>query len=178
MTRGKISWRLLPLVIFIGLSLFLYQGLSLDPHKLPSVLLDKPLPDLSLPLLESAEKKFSADSMKGKVWLLNVWATWCNACQEEHPVLMDLAQQGVNIIGLDYKDNSAKAEEWLVAYGSPFLTVLSDTQGDVAIDLGVYGAPETFIIDKFGVIKYKHVGEVTQHIWTTILQPIMKKLDA
>jgi cytochrome c biogenesis protein CcmG/thiol:disulfide interchange protein DsbE len=174
----KIVIRLLPFLIFIGIGVFLFQGLSLDPRKLPSTMLDKPVPDLSLPLLSSEQGQvFTNVSMKGKVWLLNVWASWCQACQIEHPVLMDIASEGVEIIGLDYKDEVEKAQEWLSQYGNPFKKVLFDKLGGGGINLGVYGAPETFVIDKQGFIQYKHIGPVTQEIWQTQLKPMLKKAD-
>ena len=141
-------------------------------------MLNKPAPSLSLPTLAKPEELFSQNSLKGQVWLLNVWATWCNACQLEHPVLMDIAKEGTTLIGLDYKDEPEKARDWLSQYGNPFQSVLQDESGNVGINLGVYGAPETFIIDKAGVIQYKHVGQVTHDVWLTVLKPMIKRLQA
>lgn len=177
MPSAKLIARSIPFVLFISLCLFLYRGLSLDPHKLPSVLLDKPISQLNLPLLKNTQISFSSSSMKGKVWLLNVWATWCNNCQQEHPVLMDIARSGVVIVGLDYKDDNEKAKHWLDGYGDPYYKVISDIEGDAAIDLGVYGAPETYVIDKEGVIRYKHIGEITPAIWQEVLEPALKRLE-
>lgn len=119
---------------------------------------------------------FSLKSMNGKVWLLNVWATWCVACREEHPVMMDIAREHIPIIGMAYKDKATKAKAWLNQYGSPYQSVLVDESGEHAIDWGVYGAPETFMLDKHGIIRYKHLGVVTHTVWEKTLKPIYLKL--
>lgn len=174
----KLIIRLLPFFIFLGMGTFLLKGLSLDPRKLPSTMINKPTPELALPeLLSTPPTIFSNKSMLGKVWFLNVWASWCQACQIEHPVLMDIAREGIDIVGLDYKDETDKARDWLAQYGNPFKTVLFDEQGLGGINLGVYGAPETFIIDKKGFIQYKHIGPVTHEVWQTVLKPIIEKVS-
>lgn len=169
-------WRLLPLFIFLLISVFLYKGLYLNPREIPSVLIDKEAPRLALPILDSATR-FNLKSMKGRVWLLNVWATWCLACKEEHPVMMDIANERVAIIGMDYKDETNKASNWLRQYGSPYETVILDTTGEAGMDWGVYGAPETFVIDKKGRIRYKHLGIVTHDTWLKHLKPIYLALQ-
>lgn len=169
-------WRLLPLTLFLLLSVFLYRGLYLNPRELPSVLINQQAPALNLPILNSVDK-FSVRHMRGKVWLLNVWATWCMACQEEHPVMMDIANENVTIIGMDYKDEDKKAADWLKQYGSPYQAVILDKTGERGIDWGVYGAPETFILDKKGRIRYKHLGVITHDIWQKQLKPIYVSLE-
>ncbi len=178
MQTKRSMWRFAPFIIFAGMVAFLYRGLSLDPHKLPSVIIGKQLPKLDLPLLANPKFKFQAKKMLGKVWLLNVWATWCNECQLEHPTLINLANLGINIIGLDYKDNNKNAQNWLRNYGNPYREVIVDKNGDSAINLGVYGAPETFVIDKKGIIRYKQIGQITPAIWSQLLLPIMRKLNS
>jgi len=176
----KIFIRLIPFIIFIVMGVFLYQGLSLDPRKLPSTMINKPLPEFNLPILSDNvfEQTFKNASMLGKAWLLNVWASWCQACQIEHPVLMDISSEGVDIIGLDYKDERNDAQTWLSQYGNPFKKILFDEQGLGGINLGVYGAPETFIIDKKGHVQYKHIGPVTHEVWQTELKPRLDKAAA
>lgn len=177
MPKRSFIWRLIPFIIFACIAVFLYRGLSLDPHKLPSVIIGKGLPKLELPLLTNQKYKFKAKNMRGKVWLLNVWATWCNECQLEHPMLMELSKLGIAIVGLDYKDDNNQAKQWLKNYGNPYREVLLDQNGNSAIELGVYGAPETFVIDKKGVIRYKYIGQITPAVWSQLLLPIMRKLN-
>jgi len=151
-----------PLVAFLVLVAFLYVGLGLNPHEVPSPLIGKPAPAFTLPQLHDPVKQFSAQDMKGKVWLLNVWASWCVSCREEHPVLVELARQNiVPIYGLDYKDKREDGLDWLERGGNPYVLSASDTEGRVGIDYGVYGVPETYVIDKQGVIQYKEIGPVT-----------------
>lgn len=170
---------ILPLVAFLVLAAFLLKGLDLHPHEVPSPLIDKPAPAFSLPQLHEPAKKFSPADMKGKVWLLNVWASWCESCKDEHPVLLALAQQNVvPIYGLDYKDTRKDAEAWLRQAGNPYTNVASDADGRVGIDYGVYGVPETYVIDKQGIIRYKQIGPVTlSNLQKTIL-PMVQKLEA
>lgn len=169
---------ILPLVVFLVLAGFLFVGLGLNPHEVPSPLIDKPAPAFTLPQLRDPARNFSAAEMKGKVWLFNVWASWCVSCREEHPVLVTLAQQNiVPIYGLDYKDKREDAEQWLKKGGDPYTLVASDADGRVGIDYGVYGVPETYVIDKQGVIRYKQIGPVTlQSLKETIL-PLVAKLE-
>ena len=167
-----------PLILFAILIVFLWRGLSLDPHKLPSVLLNKPIPQFQLSSVQNQEQLFTDKNLQGQVSLLNVWATWCVSCREEHPVLMDIARNySVPIYGFDYKDNRASALQWLQQWGNPYTMVGFDGAGNVAIDWGVYGTPETFIIDKEGVIRYKFIGSLTEDAWQNELLPIVQKLE-
>jgi cytochrome c biogenesis protein CcmG/thiol:disulfide interchange protein DsbE len=170
---------ILPLVIFLVLAGFLYKGLSLDPREVPSPLVGKAAPAFVLPLLHEPEKTFSPKDMAGKVWLLNVWASWCGACKDEHPVLMALSQQNlVPIVGLDYKDKREDGEATLRKAGDPYSLTIADADGKVGFDYGVYGVPETYVIDKQGVIAYKLIGAVTpQNLRDTIL-PLVAELQA
>ena len=172
-----ISWKLIPIVIFLLLAGFLYRGLSLDPHHLPSVQIGKNLPQFSLPQLEDPQQKFTTDTLKQRVSLLNVWASWCNACFDEQVFLMQLAREGVPIYGLNYKDKTKNALQWLNQWGNPYQLIAQDKKGKLAIDLGVYGAPETFVIDKQGVIRYRHVGVLNEEVWLKDIQPLMKQLE-
>lgn len=169
---------ILPFVIFIVLAFFLFRGLSLDPRDVPSPLINKPAPAFSLPQLQTPDKKFSPEQMKGKVWLLNVWASWCVSCVEEHPVLVELSRQNiVPIIGFDWKDKAPDAEAWLRQKGNPYTLTVADADNRVGIDFGVYGVPETYVIDKQGIIRYKQTGPVTpQNLRDTIL-PLVAELE-
>ena len=169
---------ILPFIVFIALAGFLYVGLHLDPHEVPSPLIDKPAPAFNLPQLHDPSKSFSPEQMKGKVWLLNVWASWCVSCKEEHPILVQLSRQNiVPIYGLDYKDKPADAEMTLQGGGDPYTVTATDTDGRIGIDYGVYGVPETYVIDKQGIIRYKQIGPVTpQNLSETIL-PLVAKLE-
>ncbi len=169
---------ILPLVAFLVLAGFLYLGLSLKPREIPSPLVNKPAPAFVLPQLDNPAKQFSPQDLKGKVWLLNVWASWCESCKEEHPVLMGLAQQNiVPIYGLDYKDQVADAQDWLSKRGNPYVLTVSDSDGRVGIDYGVYGVPETYVIDKQGIIRYKQIGAVTQANMIEKILPIVAELQ-
>ena len=170
---------LLPLAIFLGLVGFLFKGLSLDPREVPSPLINKPAPTFTLPLLSEPDTTFKRDDMLGKVWLLNVFASWCVACRIEHPLLVELAGTGaVPIYGLNYKDKRDDALAWLAKFGNPYVASLSDAEGLVGIDYGVYGVPETFVIDKAGVIRLKHIGPVTPEVLRDTILPLVKKLNA
>ena len=152
--------RYLPLGIFAVIAIFLGIGLNLDPREVPSPLIDKPAPAFSLPQLHQPEQTFSRDDMKGKVWLLNVLASWCVACREEHPMLVELARtKAVPIIGLNYKDERRDGLRWLSQFGDPYQISVYDYDGRTGIDYGVYGVPETFLIDKKGVIRFFSIGE-------------------
>ncbi|MBA2711293.1 MAG: DsbE family thiol:disulfide interchange protein [Tatlockia sp.] len=168
-------WRLMPLMIFTSLVFFFWRGLSLEPLKLPSVQLGKSLPDFKLPMLGD-EKLFTPASMHGKVVLLNVWASWCAACVDEQVFLMKLSREFVPIYGLNYKDKTENASRWLNEWGNPYQAIGEDKEGKAAIDLGVYGAPETFLIDKEGIIRYRHVGSLNEAIWEKEFLPQIKKL--
>lgn len=171
------AWRSLPLVLFAVLSFFLWRGLSGDPHHLPSVQIGKPLPQMVLRQLQHPELNWHTDDFPHQVLLLNVWASWCQACNQEQVTLLKLANENVPIYGLNYKDQSESALAWLKVWGNPYRMVLEDPQGKVAIDLGVYGAPESFLIDKKGIIRYRHVGILTDKVWTQTLAPLMKQLE-
>lgn len=169
---------LLPLGIFITLVLFLGIGLRLNPREIPSPFIDKAAPSFKLTQLHDAAKTIAPQDMAGQVWLLNVWASWCVSCRQEHPVLMDLAKQGVvPILGLNYKDTREAGSGWLRQYGNPYQISAFDSDGRVGIDYGVYGVPETFVIDKRGVIRMKHVGPVTQQVIIEKFLPLIKELN-
>ncbi len=154
-----------PLAIFLLLVGFLAVGLKLDPREVPSPLVGKPAPAFELPVLHQPDKRFVPGDMRGKVWLLNVWASWCVSCREEHPVLLDLAKRGVMpILGLNYKDKGEDAQRWLKQFGDPYQLSVVDADGRIGIDYGVYGVPETYLIDGEGVIRYKQIGPLTQAI--------------
>ena len=169
---------LVPLALFLLLAGFLAYGLKLDPREVPSPLIDKPAPVFSLPQLQSPDTKLSLQDMKGQVWLLNVWASWCVACRQEHPVLVDFASTHVvPMIGLNYKDQSPDALRWLDEFGNPYTTSIVDADGRVGIDFGVYGVPETFLIDKQGVIRYKQIGPVTPDALQNLIIPKIRELQ-
>ncbi|MBA1272833.1 DsbE family thiol:disulfide interchange protein [Stutzerimonas azotifigens] len=167
---------LLPLVIFLGIAVFLYRGLFLDPSELPSALIGKPVPQFSLPSVEDEQRLISEADLKGKPALVNVWATWCVACKVEHPVLNALAAQGVNIHGVNYKDDNAAAQKWLREFHDPYQLNIRDEHGSLGLDLGVYGAPETFLIDKHGVIRHKFVGVIDERVWREKLAVLYQEL--
>jgi len=169
---------ILPFIIFIVLAVFLFVGLKLDPREVPSPLVGKPAPAFVLPQLHTPGKQFSPGDMKGKVWLFNVWASWCVACEEEHPVLMELARQNiVPIYGMDYKDKRDVALSVLERRGNPYVMNVSDTDGRVGIDYGVYGVPETYVIDKQGIIQYKQIGPVTPDNLRKKILPLVAELE-
>jgi cytochrome c biogenesis protein CcmG, thiol:disulfide interchange protein DsbE len=169
---------LLPLALFIGLVVFLAIGLGRDPHEVPSPLINKPAPAFTLPQLHDPTKNFSAQEMRGKVWLLNVWASWCVSCREEHPLLLEFARAGsVPLYGLNYKDQRNDALSWLNELGDPYLLSAADLDGRVGIDYGVYGAPETYLIDRQGVIRFKHIGPLTPDVIQGKLLPLARELS-
>lgn len=168
----------LPLIVAFGLGVLFWQSLGKDPSTLPSALINKPLPDFSLPTVESSSELISAARLKGQPVLLNIWATWCPSCHMEHPYFMQLAKQGVPIIGINYKDDRASAMKWLAELGNPYLFSIFDEKGSLGFDLGVYGAPETYLIDKEGIIRYKHVGVVDERVWREQIQPIYERLKS
>ena len=169
---------IVPLVIFVALGLLLAYGLNLDPRRIPSPLIGKPLPAFSLTTVADPARKVSRDDLHGRVYLLSVWASWCAACREEHPLLNELTSpKAVTIIGLNYKDKREDALRWLGALGNPYELSLSDQDGRLGIDLGVYGVPETFVIDKQGVIRYKQIGPMTPEVWEQKLAPLIKELS-
>jgi len=171
--------RWLPLVVFLVLAGFFAKGLFLNPREVPSPFIGKAAPAFTLPVVGQADKTFSPADMQGKVWLLNVWAPWCVSCRQEHGVLMALAQsQPVPIVGLNWKDKAREAEQLLVQHGSPYLAVPDDLTGKVGIDYGVTGTPETYIIDKAGIVRMKHVGPIDEAVWKEKIEPKLKELGA
>ena len=169
---------IVPLVIFVSLGLLLAYGLKLYPRRIPSPLIGKPLPAFSLTTVADPARKVSRDDLQGRVYLLSVWASWCVACREEHPLLNELtSRKAVTIIGLNYKDKREDALRWLGALGNPYELSLSDQDGRLGINLGVYGVPETFVIDKQGVIRYKQIGPMTPEVWEQKLAPLIKELS-
>lgn len=170
---------LVPLVCFLVLLGFLAAGLRLKPREVPSPLVNKPVPTFRLPTLTDPAQLLSPQDLRGKVWILNVWASWCVACRDEHPVLVDFAKAGlVPLYGLNYKDKRLDALGWLAKFGDPYQQSLSDLDGLVGIDLGVYGVPETFIVDREGVIRYKHIGPVTPEVLRDTIIPLIGQLGA
>ena len=170
---------LIPLGIFVVVVGFLAVGLTLNPRDLPSPLVGRPAPDFSLPQLYDQEKIFSPKELRGKVWLLNVWASWCEACKEEHPVLLRVAKAGeVPIYGMDYKDKREEAVAWLRERGNPYVVVAVDESGRVGIDYGVYGVPETYVIDKAGVIRYQQIGPLREDTVQGKILPLVRGLQA
>lgn len=170
--------RWIPLVLFALLVGFFARGLFLNPREVPSPLIGKPAPAFSLPVVGDAGRTFSPEEMKGKVWLLNVWAPWCPSCRQEHPVLMQLASQGVPIVGLNWKDKDREAAWLLAQHGNPYVAVPDDLSGKIGIDYGVTGTPETYVIDRDGIIRMKHIGPITPEIWENKFVPKLKELGA
>ena len=170
---------LLPLGLFLGLVVIFIYGLQNDPTRVPSPLIDKPAPAFNLPTLHQPDKNISIDDLKGKVTLINVWASWCAACRVEHPVFVEAAKtnQNLNLYGLNYKDMRPEALKWLNNLGDPYKASAYDESGSIGIDYGVYGVPETFVIDKSGIIRYKHIGPVSKDQFETIILPLVKELE-
>ena len=163
----------IPLFAFIALAVLLWRGLSLDPTSMPSALLDKPWPGFSLPsLTDPTLKTLTRQHLVGHKALVNVWATWCITCRVEHPFLLNLQQQGVRIVGINYKDNPAEAQQWLAKKGDPYQFSIQDSEGHLGIELGVFGAPETYFVDSTGIIRYKHVGDLNARNWNDTLKGI------
>lgn len=188
---------LIPLIVFLVLAGFLAIGLTLNPREVPSALINKPVPAFSLARLDDGEKRFSPEDMRGEVWLLNVWASWCVACRQEHPMLVDMAKRNViPVVGLNYKEVRGdagidikrvpegeetplafrRAQAWLNMHGNPYVLSVMDINGRVGIDLGVYGVPETFLIDRQGNIRYKHIGPLTPDVLQKVLMPKIEEL--
>ena len=171
----KFLW---PLGIFVVLLAFLAVGLRLDPREVPSPLIDKPAPPFDLPVLQQSGRRFSPAEMRGKVWLLNVWASWCVSCREEHPHLVALSKQKlIPLLGLNYKDEPQAAARWLAQFGNPYDFSVEDRDGRIGIDYGVYGVPETYLIDREGVIRYKRIGVLTPEILAEKVLPLARKLQ-
>jgi len=170
---------LIPLVVFALMAGFLAVGLKLNPREVPSPLIDKPAPAFNLPLLNDPALKATAEQMKGQVWVLNVFASWCTPCLAEHPYVTQLSKQpGIQLVGLNYKDRAEDAKGWLRRHGDPYNTIVVDADGRVGIDYGVYGVPETFVIDKAGVIRHKQIGPITPEALKDDILPMLAKLNA
>ena len=168
---------LIPLAIFVILVVFLAIGLGHDPREVPSPLINQPAPAFQLAQLHDQTKNFSAAEMRGKVWLLNVWASWCVSCRDEHPVLMELARsKTIPIYGLNYKDKPEDATAWLRDFGDPYVLSAMDADGRVGIDYGVYGVPENYLIDKNGIIRFKQIGPVTPEVVQNKILPMAREL--
>ena len=169
---------LIPLALFLVLVVFLAVGLTRDPHEVPSPLINKAAPTVRLPQLKDPSKTFSAEDMRGKVWILNVWASWCVSCRDEHPLLIEYAKTGVvPIYGLNWKDKPEDAIGWLEDLGDPYVLSASDLDGRIAIDYGVYGAPETYLIDQSGTIRFKQIGPLTPDVWSDKILPMVQQLN-
>ncbi|MCA0240400.1 MAG: DsbE family thiol:disulfide interchange protein [Proteobacteria bacterium] len=167
-----------PLAAFVALAALLAVGLTLKPREVPSPFIGKPAPAFTRPQLKTGQPDFDPAQMKGQVWVLNVWASWCAPCREEHPILVAAARQpgAVPIVGLNYKDEGRAAEDWLRRLGDPYQAVAVDRDGRVGIDYGVYGVPETFVIDRDGIVRLKHIGPLTAEDWTREVVPLLNKL--
>lgn len=177
---AKRNWALfaLPLIIFVALAVVLGLGLSNDPKVLPSALLNKPLPPFNTPKLLTPEQTVNQNDLKGQIALINVWATWCPSCKQEHAFLNQLKQRGVVIYGVNYKDERQGAIEWLNQYGDPYVLNVFDERGQLGVDLGVYGAPETFLIDANGIIQHRHAGPLHDAVWLKEFVPRIEQLKS
>ena len=168
---------LFPLVIFAGLTTLLIFGLQNDPRYVPSPLINKAAPEFTLPTLHEPEQNIRLNELKGKVSLINVWASWCAACRIEHPILNDYTKKyQLNLYGLNYKDKRSYALQWLENLGNPYIESAYDEIGNVGIDYGVYGVPETFVLDKKGIIRYKHIGPIDDEQFSRIIMPLITQL--
>jgi cytochrome c biogenesis protein CcmG, thiol:disulfide interchange protein DsbE len=164
--------------IFVALVALLAAGLTLNPREVPSPLVGKAAPPFELPLLREPDKRFASKEQLGNVWLLNVWASWCVSCRDEHPVLLELSKSGaVPLYGLNYKDKRDEGLRWLAAYGDPYRLSVIDAEGRIGMDYGVYGVPETYVIDKRGFIRYKQIGPVTRDILAKKILPLVAELS-
>lgn len=174
----KVLRYLLPLGIFAAVIGFLFVGLGLNPREVPSPLIGKPAPAFKLATLGNPAQTIGRDDLLGQVWMLNVWASWCAPCREEHPLVIDIARRKLlPVYGLNYKDQSPAARGWLANLGDPYAATLVDADGRVGIDFGVYGVPETFIVDRQGVIRFKHTGPLTPQLVRTRIEPLVKELQ-
>ena len=192
---NRFLWPLVGFLVLVGL---LAVGLNLDPREVPSPLVGKPAPAFSLPRLDPAGSSFSPTDINGKVWLLNVWASWCVSCRDEHPVLVEMAKNpSITLVGLNYKEVRGdgrfdmnqipieaekkmaidRAKTWLAQHGNPYMLSVLDLDGRVGIDYGVYGVPETYVIDKSGVIRLKHIGPLTREVFSGIILPLIAELN-
>ncbi|QQK63016.1 DsbE family thiol:disulfide interchange protein [Cobetia sp. cqz5-12] len=165
-----------PLLAVVGLGAFLYQRLDDDPYARDSALLSRPFPEFSLSTLSDPQARIDASLLKGQVSLVNVWGEWCPTCKHEMPQLLDLADRGVRMIGVDYKDTRAKGHEFLEEFGNPFSLNIFDPDGTLGFDLGVYGAPETFLVDAEGVIRYHHTGYIRPEDIRDVIMPTLERI--
>jgi cytochrome c biogenesis protein CcmG/thiol:disulfide interchange protein DsbE len=174
----KLSRRHWPLAAFAGLVAVLGAGLGQRPRELPSALVGRAAPPFRLPRLGSALPPLDSAELRGRAWVLNVWASWCAPCREEHPLLVQVAREGgVHLVGLNYKDDPRAAAEWLLRLGNPYAASVLDQDGRVGIDYGVYGVPETFVVDRFGVVRLRHAGPLTAAAWQGQVQPLLRQLE-
>lgn len=167
----------IPLMVFVVLAVFLLNGLERDPNAMPSALVDRPVPVFSLPVLGNEQRQVDQSILQGQPSLLNVWATWCIACRVEHAYLNKLSGQGVRIIGLNYKDDLVEAKKWLTEKGDPYELSVIDAKGRLGLDLGVFGAPETYVVDRTGTIRYKHVGVIDDRVWLQKILPVWQQIQ-
>ena len=173
--KARLFW---PLAVFLVLAVFLAVGLGLNPREVPSPLVGKPAPAFAARALAEPTRQLRKEDLLGKVWMLNVWASWCAPCQEEHPLVLDIARRNlVAVYGLNYKDQGDAARRWLARLGDPYVATLVDADGRIGIDYGVYGVPETFIIDRQGQIRFKHTGPLTPDVLRTRIEPLLKELQ-
>ncbi len=171
------QWRYIaPAALVASLILLLAIGLTLKPEEIPSPLIGRPAPSFALPDLLRPEQSVTGNSLRGDVFLVNVWASWCVACRDEHELLKLAAESGIKILGLDYKDERADALRWLQTLGNPYALVAFDAEGKAGIDWGVYKVPESFVVDKRGVVRYKHLGAITPRDWQERLLPLIQQL--
>jgi cytochrome c biogenesis protein CcmG/thiol:disulfide interchange protein DsbE len=170
---------IVPFALFALLGVFLFVGLQRDPSYVPSPLIGKPAPEFTLPSLQDASYPVASKELLGRPWVLNVWGTWCGGCREEHDTLLAIARtQAVPMVGLNWKDDNAAAQQWLRTLGNPYSVVASDPEGRVAIDWGVYGAPETFLIGPDGTVLFKHIAPMTMEVWTQEFLPRIQAATA
>ena len=171
--------RLLPLIAFVLLAALLFVGVRMNSGKdtsaIPSPLIGKPAPVLALPELPLPESRVALDGLRGRAFVLNVWGSWCVSCRVEHPVITELAGSGVLVVGYNYKDTPEDASRWLAQYGNPFALVVQDADGQAALDWGIYGAPETFVIDAEGIVRFKHIGPLTPEIVQDKIRPLLEE---
>lgn len=173
--------RLLPLLAFIALAILLFAGVRMNSGKdnsaIPSPLIGKPAPSLDrLPVLVTPQQSIAPEQLKGRAFVLNVWGSWCVSCRVEHPVITDMAKSGIPVVGYNYKDPAEDALRWLDQFGNPFALIVQDEDGTAALDWGIYGAPETFVIDAKGIVRFKHIGPLTPEIVETSIRPIMQEV--
>jgi len=170
----------LPLIGFVALVALLAVGLNLNPREVPSPLVGKPAPDFNVPQLHQPDARFSPKEMLGKVWLFNVWASWCVSCREEHPIIVEYTKRpdAIPVIGLNYKDKREDGQRWLARFGDPYVLSAFDLDGRVGINYGVYGVPETYLIDKAGIIRFKQIGPITPEVLEKKILPLVKELNS